>query len=223
MLFPLPPVVCYATFIRAFRGIVASPAQVISHSRSRFTPSISMIKKCIESLIDKEYVKRTTAASDEYSYVAWPPDDLRGATSERPSWHDLQTTFVARPPNDRRGATSERPSWRDLQTTFVARPPNDLRGATSERPSWRDLRTTVVARPPEDLRGATSKRPSSRSSRPSDTMPSVDETEICIIRRFSTYDVRRNLSLCDAVNYLLHDVRWTYRQRFRSWPMIRCV
>lgn len=29
-----------------------------------------MIKKCIESLIDKQYIERTSTGSDEYSYVA---------------------------------------------------------------------------------------------------------------------------------------------------------
>lgn len=29
-----------------------------------------MIKKCIESLIDKQYIERTPNSGDEYSYVA---------------------------------------------------------------------------------------------------------------------------------------------------------
>lgn len=29
-----------------------------------------MIKKCIESLIDKQYLERAANSSDEYSYVA---------------------------------------------------------------------------------------------------------------------------------------------------------
>ncbi|XP_072811574.1 cullin-2 isoform X2 [Vicugna pacos] len=44
--------------------------EVISQSRARFNPSISMIKKCIEVLIDKQYVERSQASADEYSYVA---------------------------------------------------------------------------------------------------------------------------------------------------------
>ncbi|XP_067649383.1 cullin-2-like [Haliotis asinina] len=44
--------------------------EVISQSRSRFNPSISMIKKCIETLIDKQYLERTANTTDEYSYVA---------------------------------------------------------------------------------------------------------------------------------------------------------
>uniref|UniRef100_F1RUR7 Cullin 2 n=1 Tax=Sus scrofa TaxID=9823 RepID=F1RUR7_PIG len=44
--------------------------QVISQSRARFNPSISMIKKCIEVLIDKQYIERSQASADEYSYVA---------------------------------------------------------------------------------------------------------------------------------------------------------
>ncbi|XP_030846066.1 cullin-2 [Strongylocentrotus purpuratus] len=43
--------------------------EVISQARSRFSPSVSMIKKCIEALIDKQYLERTTKA-DEYAYVA---------------------------------------------------------------------------------------------------------------------------------------------------------
>ncbi|XP_068094700.1 cullin-2 [Hyperolius riggenbachi] len=44
--------------------------EVISQSRTRFNPSISMIKKCIEVLIDKQYIERSQASADEYSYVA---------------------------------------------------------------------------------------------------------------------------------------------------------
>ncbi|KAL5007129.1 hypothetical protein ScPMuIL_015935 [Solemya velum] len=44
--------------------------EVISQARSRFTPSISMIKKCTEALIDKQYLERTPQTTDEYSYVA---------------------------------------------------------------------------------------------------------------------------------------------------------
>ncbi|KAL4685485.1 hypothetical protein H8959_001082 [Pygathrix nigripes] len=44
--------------------------EVISQSRARFNPSISMIKKCIEVLIDKQYIERSQASADEYSYIA---------------------------------------------------------------------------------------------------------------------------------------------------------
>ena len=44
--------------------------QVISQSQARFTPRIGMIKKCIESLIDKLYLQRTQNSKDEYNYVA---------------------------------------------------------------------------------------------------------------------------------------------------------
>ncbi|XP_072027035.1 cullin-2-like [Amphiura filiformis] len=43
--------------------------EVISQASARFSPSVSMIKKCIEVLIDKQYLERTSA-SDEYAYVA---------------------------------------------------------------------------------------------------------------------------------------------------------
>lgn len=43
--------------------------QVISQAMARFAPSVSMIKKCIEALIDKQYIERT-GATDEYAYVA---------------------------------------------------------------------------------------------------------------------------------------------------------
>lgn len=39
-------------------------------SKVSFAPSIPMIKKCIESLIDKQYIERTQNSGDEYSYVA---------------------------------------------------------------------------------------------------------------------------------------------------------
>ena len=44
--------------------------KVLSQSQSRFAPSISLIKKSIESLIDKQYIERTVGSTDEYSYIA---------------------------------------------------------------------------------------------------------------------------------------------------------
>ncbi len=43
--------------------------EVINQSKQRFNPSISLIKKCIETLIDKQYIERTKT-KDEYSYIA---------------------------------------------------------------------------------------------------------------------------------------------------------
>jgi len=43
--------------------------EVINQSKQRFNPSISLIKKCIETLIDKQYIERTKN-KDEYSYIA---------------------------------------------------------------------------------------------------------------------------------------------------------
>ncbi|XP_033639756.1 cullin-2-like [Asterias rubens] len=43
--------------------------EVISQAKARFSPSVSMIKKCVEILIDKQYLERTSAA-DEYAYIA---------------------------------------------------------------------------------------------------------------------------------------------------------
>jgi cullin 2 len=44
--------------------------EVIGLSNGRFSPSISVIKKCIETLIERQYLERTPNSSDEYSYVA---------------------------------------------------------------------------------------------------------------------------------------------------------
>jgi len=44
--------------------------EILLQSKVCFAPSIPMIKKCIESLIDKQYIERTANSSDEYSYVA---------------------------------------------------------------------------------------------------------------------------------------------------------
>ncbi|XP_043260873.1 cullin-2 [Colletes gigas] len=43
--------------------------EILSQSKVKFAPSISMIKKCIEVLIDKQYIERTPNNADEYSYV----------------------------------------------------------------------------------------------------------------------------------------------------------
>nr|CAD7401976.1 unnamed protein product [Timema cristinae] len=52
------------------RKLYLQAAIVLSQSKVKFAPSISMIKKCIEALIDKQYIERTPNSSDEYSYVA---------------------------------------------------------------------------------------------------------------------------------------------------------
>uniref|UniRef100_U5EWS4 Cullin-2 n=1 Tax=Corethrella appendiculata TaxID=1370023 RepID=U5EWS4_9DIPT len=44
--------------------------EILSQSKVSFAPSIAMIKKCIESLIDKQYIERAPNSGDEYSYVA---------------------------------------------------------------------------------------------------------------------------------------------------------
>ncbi|XP_014214129.1 cullin-2 [Copidosoma floridanum] len=44
--------------------------EVLGQSKVTFAPSIGMIKKCIENLIDKQYIERTSKSADEYSYVA---------------------------------------------------------------------------------------------------------------------------------------------------------
>lgn len=44
--------------------------EVINQAKNRFVPSVPMIKKCIEALIDKQYLERTPNSADEYSYVA---------------------------------------------------------------------------------------------------------------------------------------------------------
>ncbi|ENN72501.1 hypothetical protein HUJ04_001100 [Dendroctonus ponderosae] len=44
--------------------------EVYAQSKVSFAPSVPLIKKCIESLIDKQYIERTPHSSEEYSYVA---------------------------------------------------------------------------------------------------------------------------------------------------------
>ena len=44
-------------------------AEIIQQSKSRFSPSVPMIKKCIEQLIDKQYLERSTENRDIYLYI----------------------------------------------------------------------------------------------------------------------------------------------------------
>lgn len=44
--------------------------EVIGLTKNHFTPSVPMIKKCIEILIEKQYLERKVNATDEYKYVA---------------------------------------------------------------------------------------------------------------------------------------------------------
>ncbi|XP_066921529.1 cullin-2-like [Clytia hemisphaerica] len=44
--------------------------EVVDQSRARFSPSTQLIKKCVEALIEKNYIERVKGARDEYSYVA---------------------------------------------------------------------------------------------------------------------------------------------------------
>lgn len=44
--------------------------QVIQLSKERFAPSVAMIKKVIEILIDKQYLERNDEQKDVYQYLA---------------------------------------------------------------------------------------------------------------------------------------------------------
>jgi len=49
---------------------VYSASKVISQAHGRFTPSITAIKRCIELLIEKQYLQRHEESRDTYSYIA---------------------------------------------------------------------------------------------------------------------------------------------------------
>jgi len=44
--------------------------ETIEQAKTRFTPSIPMIKKCIEHLIEKEYLQRMEGKTNTYAYLA---------------------------------------------------------------------------------------------------------------------------------------------------------
>ena len=45
-------------------------AEIIQQSKSRFNPSVPMIKKCIEQLIEKQYIERSKENRDVYIYIS---------------------------------------------------------------------------------------------------------------------------------------------------------
>lgn len=44
--------------------------EVIDQSKARFAPSVPMIKKSIEHLIEKQYIDRDETVREKYLYVA---------------------------------------------------------------------------------------------------------------------------------------------------------
>jgi hypothetical protein len=44
--------------------------ETIDQAKTRFQPNVQMIKKCIEQLIEKEYLARSSEKRDKYLYVA---------------------------------------------------------------------------------------------------------------------------------------------------------
>lgn len=44
-------------------------SEAIECSKSRFYPSVSLIKKCIDILLDKSYIERDATNRDEYIYL----------------------------------------------------------------------------------------------------------------------------------------------------------
>ena len=51
--------------------------EVIRQSAGKFQPNISNIKKAIEGLIEKEYLKRNTEMNEVYEYIVWNCSQLQ--------------------------------------------------------------------------------------------------------------------------------------------------
>lgn len=46
-------------------------AEVLSQLASRFTPKVPLIKKSIDTLIEREYLKRQESDHEMIEYIAW--------------------------------------------------------------------------------------------------------------------------------------------------------
>ena len=44
--------------------------EIIVQSKSRFVPNLPMVKKCIEQLIEKQYLERSSDNKERYLYIA---------------------------------------------------------------------------------------------------------------------------------------------------------
>lgn len=59
----------------ANNDLIKDSIELIKTCARTFEPKITQIKKCIDSLIEEEYIKRSEGDVNKYEYIPWVKED----------------------------------------------------------------------------------------------------------------------------------------------------